>query len=170
LDAVVQIRRLLADWLESSKESRESVAEILRLLEPIESSLRNPGQRSKTTASLGRGGTTTYVIEKKKNEQEVLVEHREGGSTPYRCPRYVFAAVVKTLADTKALAFEDVVNAVHKAIADAPDWQIRVVLRFLANAQPPLIVRERNKYRPFRAGKFEQEAKTAWEKLARATK
>lgn len=170
--SVRRIRQLLADWLQASAESREPVAEILRQLEPIDAYIQLGGQRRpRTKAELGRGGTTTYTIEKKKNEEEVLVEHREGGSTPYRCPRYVYNATVRVLADVDpALEFEGVVKELGKEIAEPPEWQVRVVLRFLMNAQPPLVVKERNKYRPLRPAKFEGEAKSAWQTLAKASR
>ena len=94
VEAVAKIRQLLAEWLKTSKDSREPVAEILILLEQVDSFVRNPLNEPVECVSSGTGsrdaGGTTYTIDKKKNENEVLTEHREGAtSQPYRCPQYV---------------------------------------------------------------------------------
>jgi len=52
-------------------------------------------------------------------------------------------------------------------LPEPPEWQVRTVLRFLLNAQPPLIVRERNKYRPLRPSKLGMEAKQLWQTVAK---
>jgi hypothetical protein len=67
------------------------------------------------------------------------------------------------------LEFEEVLQGVAKKLPDPTDWQVRVVLRFLMNAKPPLIVRERNKYRPLHPKKLLAEADAAWSALAKAS-
>lgn len=176
-ESVARIRQLLADWLRSSEESRQPVAEILTLLESVDSFIRGElGRRSgeskpERDGARSRGGTT-YTVEKKKNEVETLTEHREGGSSqPYRVPKYIYDATVNVLAEAKTpLDFEEVVKGVAVDLPEPPEWQVRAVLRFLLNAAPPLVVRERNKYRPLAAKKIAAAAKSAWNTLAKAPK
>jgi hypothetical protein len=167
-ESVSRIRQLLAEWLLKSDESREPVAEILQLLEPLDGYLRDQMSRGGATKK-GEGGEggISYSLAV-KNGEEFLTEHRAGGTSPYRCPRYIFDATVVVL--TKAdpsYDFDQVVSGVMKSYADAPEWQVRTVLRFLSSRQPPLILRERNRYRPLTPKKLVGEAKAAWQALAK---
>jgi hypothetical protein len=172
-DAIAKIRQLLAAWLKTSKDSREPVAEILLLLEPLDAFIRRPTESRSDAKSSGvarDASGTSYTIVKKRNEDEILVEQREG-SAPFRCPHYVYILVVETLAKADpAFAFEELLGAVQKKLPEVPDWQLRVVLRFLTNQQPPLVVRERTKYRGVRPAKLVSEAAAAWKSLAKASK
>jgi len=103
-ESVAKIRQLLAVWLKSNAESREPVADILQLLEPLDAYIRgNLSQPSSDSKPAGAG--TTYKIEKKKNDEETLTERREGGSQPYRCPRYIYDATVAVLAKASPMEF-----------------------------------------------------------------
>jgi hypothetical protein len=159
----------LAGWLKSNAESREPVADILQLLEPLDAYIRGDLTRSSSDRK-SAGAGTTYKIEKKKNDEETLTERREGGSQPYKCPRYIYDATVTVLAKASPMEFEGILKGVGKVLPEAPEWQIRTVLRFLLNAQPPLIVRERNKYRPLHPSKLGIEAKQLWQTVAKASK
>jgi hypothetical protein len=168
-ESVAKIRQLLAGWLKSNAESREPVADILQLLEPLDAYIRgNLSQPSSARRPAGAG--TTYKIEKRKNDEEMLTERREGGSQPYKCPRYIYDATVTVLAKTSPMEFEAVMKGVGKVLHEPPEWQVRTVLRFLLNAQPPLIVRERNKYRPLQPGKLGIEAKQLWQSVVKESK
>jgi hypothetical protein len=69
---ISQIRILLADWLTSNAESREPVAEILKLLEPLDAYIRGELSRSSSSRSKTqdggstRGGGTTYTISSRR--------------------------------------------------------------------------------------------------------
>jgi hypothetical protein len=177
-DSVSQIRQLLADWLIASAEAREPVAEILKLLEPLDAYIRGElnhppsSQKKPQDGGSSRGGRTTYTVTKQKNEVEMLTEHREGGSSqPYRVPRPIYDATVSVLSDADSpLDFNEVLKAVAVVRPDPPEWQVRAVLRFLLNAQPPLIFRERSKYRSENPKKLSTEAKQLWQSVAKASK
>src|SRR5687768_11985448 len=121
VEALALIRQLLAEWLLSSEESRQPVAEILRLLEPVDAFIRgelgrSSGDRRPEREGASGPGGTTYTVDKKKNEVETLTEHREGGtSQPYRVPKYIYDATVEALSKVTAPAvFQDVVKGVAK--------------------------------------------------------
>jgi hypothetical protein len=169
------IRQLLADWLVASAEAREPVAEILRMLEPLDSYIRGELSRpispkKSQDRGSGRGGGTTYTVSKAKNEVEILTEHREGGSSqPYRVPRSIYDLVAKVLSEASTpLDFQEVISLVAKVWPEPPDWQVRAVLRFWLNSQPPLIFRARNKYGSHAPKKLPVEAKQLWQSLAKA--
>ena len=169
-ESVARIRLRLLKVMEANDGARQPLVEVLQLLEPLESYLRRELARGSGRKSDQTG--TRYTIERKKNEAEVLTEHRgRGASQPYKCPRYVFDRAVEVIAGADpAMEFEEVLQGVAKKLPDPTDWQVRVVLRFLMNAKPPLIVRERNKYRPLHPKKLVAEAGGAWAALANASK
>ncbi len=174
-EAVSRMRRLLGDWLRSSAESREPVAEMLDLLEVVDGFIREdrPEKTSQSSpATAGRSSDATYTIDKKRNDEEVLSEHRSGGSSqPFRCPRYLYDTIAKVLAHAdEPMEFAEITFAVSKIYPDPAEFQLRAALRFMLSVMPPLLARDRNRYRPVRGGKFEVEAKGAWAALAKATK
>jgi hypothetical protein len=81
----------------------------------------------------------------------------------------MYDATVTVIANADApLEFEEVMKAVREVRPDPPDWQVRTVLHFLLNAQPPLIVRERSRYRSELPKKLLAEAKQLWHAHAKA--
>jgi hypothetical protein len=172
-DAVSHIRRLLGDWLRTSEQSREPVAAILGLLEDIDDYLKAGGAavaEASPKLSAGRSSAATYTIEKQRNDQEVLVEHRANGSSqPFRVSKELYMAVAAVLAGAdEPMDFEAVTLAVSKAYSEPAEFQLRATLRFMMSVSPPLVSRERSRYRPVRKGKFETEAKNAWAALAKS--
>jgi hypothetical protein len=170
VEALSEVRRLLAEWLRTSEDSREPVAKILELLERVDAYIRT--DNSSVLAAKGKksGRGNTYSIDKVRN-QEVLTEHRAGGSSPFRCPRHFYDATAKALAQADApLSFEELFKAVEKLAPDPAEFQVRAAVRFLASVEPPLIMRDRNRYRPAHRGKFESQAKNAWSALAKEPK
>jgi hypothetical protein len=172
-EAMRKVRRLLGELLLHKTDPKEPVGQILTLLDPVERYVEHGlgessgGGRMRST----RGGQATYAVAKKKNEEEMLVEHREGGSTPYRCPKYLFDAVTHAISKADpSLNFEELAKATSKEVPEPPEWQVRTILRFLANTQPPLVGRERNRYRPLRPQKFLAESKAAWHGLPKESK
>jgi hypothetical protein len=173
-EAVRQIRRLLGDWLRTSSESREPVADILQLLEVVDEFVQQDRSKrgAKEKPAGGRESGATYSIDKKKNEEEVLTEHRAGGSSqPFRCPKYVYEAVVSTLSKAEEPAdFAEIMQGVAKSVPDPAEFQVRAALRFMLSVTPPMVARDRSRYRPMHGGKFQTEGATAWAALAKATK
>jgi hypothetical protein len=168
--AVSEIRRLLAEWLRSSADSREPVANILELLETVDEFVRSDNPIASTAKPKKSDGSTPYSIDRVRG-QDVLTEHRAGGSSPFRCPRHFYDAVVKVLTQAnEPLDFDGLMKAVTKLAPDPAEFQVRVAVRFLASMEPPLILRDRNQYRPARKAKFENEAKNAWAELAKQPK
>jgi hypothetical protein len=172
-ESVAKIRQLLAKWLKASDESRGPVADILNLLEPLDAYVRAEMVRpsgSRKPAKEANGSGTTYSMAV-KNGLELLTEKRAGGSQPYRVPKYLFDATVGALAGSdSAMEFEDVMKGVGKKLPEPPVWQVRAVLRFLLNAQPHVILKERNKYRPVQPSKLAADAAKGWAALAKASK
>jgi hypothetical protein len=152
------------------------LADILQLLETVDSYVRtagSPASASPTKRSTGgRDSEATYSIDKKRNEDEVLTEHRAGGSSqPFRCPRYIYDTIAKVLDHAQpALDFDELMNGLVKAKVDPAEFQVRAALRFLLGVSPAILTRDRNRYKPVRVGKFEADAKSAWTALAKAPK
>ena len=169
VESLSEVRRLLAEWLRTSADSREPVAKILELLETVDGYVRS--ENSKSAAKEKKSvATTTYSIDEVRG-QDVLTEHRAGGSSPFRCPRHFYDATAKVLAQSgEPLDFDGLMAAVAKLAPDPAEFQVRTALRFMASVESPMILRDRNRYRPARKGKFENEAKNAWTVLAKQPK
>src|SRR5690242_7053699 len=100
ISAVKQIRRLLAEWLESKDDPRRPIAEILRLTEAIEDDLRAKPLRG--TGKLAPASQGLRYSVDKTAAGEVLTEHRpEGGSPPFRVARSFYDAVAEVLAEAE---------------------------------------------------------------------
>jgi hypothetical protein len=169
-------RRLLSDWLRTSADAREPVADMLQHLEIIDGFIRfgvaRGAKQKPPHASSGRSSEATYTIDKKKNEEEVLSEHRSNGSSqPFRCPKFLFDSMTKAMSHADApMDFSEVMAATAKLYPDPAEFQLRAALRFLLSVTPPIMARDRNRYRAIRRGKFEAEAKAVWTALAKQSK
>jgi hypothetical protein len=141
--AIETARRLLAGIAKEHPDQRGVVAEITKLIGSIEVELvpHRPLQRR-------TGENTRYAVEI-INHRQMLSEYRSVGR-PLRVDKPLFDGIVSMLAGTsKPIAFEEIADGVERLIGTRPvEWQMRVVLRFLLRADPPILKRNRSRYSP----------------------
>ena len=125
--------------------------------------LRTQGMGS--AIKLKRGGATVqYVVEQGANG-ETLTERREGGTAkPIRCPKAIYDAMVKVLSEAdRPLPLDEIIAAVGTALHDQPpDFQVRVPLRLWMQVEPPLVMRNRARYRAVDAADFKGKSSQLW--------
>jgi len=161
--ALREIRRLLADLLESTEQARMPVAQIMRLLDVVEGGQVQPDDPGHGRSFTRGRDARRYQVEETAGGP-VLTEGREGGkSPPFRATKAVYDAVTSVLATAeKPLRFEDIMDRMAKSGPVPPgDFQVRVCIRFLATRQPPLVIRTRSAYHPV-SKSLATDAQTAW--------
>jgi hypothetical protein len=98
----------------------------------------------------------------------MLTERRlSGKSQPFRCPSSTYKALVAAMAASEsAMAIDEIMTAAAKHGGDRPgDFQVRVVLRLWTHAEPPLVVRNRARYRAAEPTSFLRLATNLWKLL-----
>lgn len=109
-----------------------------------------------------------YVVDQDRGHGEALAEHRTSGkSKPMRCPKRVYDALAGVLgAADRPLGLDEVMTAVEKVMGDRPaDHQVRVALRLWMHVDPPLVSRNRARYRLIDTNSFTTRAKALWDIL-----
>ncbi|MFA9480443.1 hypothetical protein ACERK3_19420 [Phycisphaerales bacterium AB-hyl4] len=115
-----------------------------------------------------RTNTPTYTV-RHGPRGERLVEHRPGSEKDFYVTRTDYDAAIKALAQT---ATPDVrFDQLHKAFLAAGGsptksaYPLRVVLRYLRNHQPPLVMRRGGGYSlTAKTKEFRQEAERLWDR------
>jgi hypothetical protein len=160
------IRRSLAEWLESSTEARLPVSRIMKSLDSLEDLIQERaagGHKSVVGAQRGRT-RAKYTVEHTPNG-EMLVEGRaEGKSPPFRVAKSIYDAVAGVFSSaTRPLKFEDVLEQLKKSLTVQPaDFQVRACLRFWLSFAPPLLVRSRSSYHVVDPSTFTSATQSAW--------
>jgi len=151
-------KRLLQAVVNRHPDAAASIAEVTSLLSNAEEVIARQGRP--ILRRTGKGAR--YVIEN-VNNRPMLAECR-GKGRPLRVDEQLFAGVVGVLAQTtKPLAFDEIVEGVGQPPNRLlVEWQIRVVLRFLLRADPPILQRVRSRYFPEAATGFEAAASRWW--------
>ena len=162
-EAVRQIRQLLGDLLRTSSESREPVADILRLLETVDAYVHQDMTVITTTKTMtfGREISATYTIEKSGTRK------KSWSSVEPMARRSLFdVRDTSTTGSSKSWVRQKSLwtlprswRASTKFVPDPAEFLVRVVIRFFVSREPPLVVRDRGRYRPARKAKFSVEAK-----------
>jgi hypothetical protein len=96
---------------------------------------------------------------------ETLAEHRTNGkSKPFRCSKGLYDTIVQVLiAADRSLSVEEISSGVERLGLDRPaEFQIRVPLRLWLSASPPLINRNRARYRPIDPNSFHAGTTRLW--------
>jgi hypothetical protein len=109
-----------------------------------------------------------YVVDQDRGHGEALAEHRTSGkSKPMRCPKKVYDALARVLTGAdRPLGLEEIMAAVGKVLGDRPaDHQVRVALRLWMHVDPPLLARNRARYRPLVNMDFSTSALALWQTL-----
>ena len=162
-----QIRRELVALRRAHPLAATAVHEVERLLTALEHAGLRPTGRSRT------GEQTSYRIERPAASRidlsyACLLESRPG-ARPLRVPHGEFRSVVDALAQLeRPVPFDDLMAAVTKATAGSrpSEWQVRVVLRFLLKATPPILRRSRSRYFPENPQSFSKDADNWWRRSA----
>ena len=164
-DAIKEIRRLLADWLDKAEESRRPVAQIMRLLEVVDEDLKQRAVKKPGRAKTLPRDEPRYTVENTASGP-MLTEGKSGEkSPPFRVPKAIYDLVAEVLAvSSKPIRFEDILAEVsQKAVAAPSDFQVRVCLRYWMSVDPPLIVRAKSMYHPVSQTKFISLTQDHWQ-------
>jgi hypothetical protein len=119
-------------------------------------------------AAKGGPEKVVYVVDLGNGQEEALAEHRTSGkSNPFRCPKSMYDAIVRVLgAAERAMSVEDIADDVGKLVGDRPaEFQVRVPLRLWLSVSPPLVNRNRARYRPIESDTFAVMAAQLWMNL-----
>ena len=151
-DTLNRVRRLLAGIADGSVEARKAAKQAIDLID-------------EKLAKSGRGeADVEYVVEDTVNGM-ALTERRLGGRAhPFRCPKSVYEALAKVMSESdRALPLDELVATVGEVLGDQPpDYQVRVPLRFWMHVEPPLVQRNRARYRATDAKKFANATRKLW--------
>jgi hypothetical protein len=164
LDVLNKLRRLLtqiSDGKGDPQAAAKSALDLLPLLGEIDSG---------ATLKVSRGGADVeYVVEKAANGETLAERRKTGKAQPFRCPKAIHDALVEALAATdRALPLDEIVAAVGERFGDEPpDFQVRVPLRLWMQVEPPLVVRNRARYRPVDQDTFASATGSLWTSLRR---
>jgi hypothetical protein len=123
--------------------------------------------KGEVSRSSRRGiGQMTYLVEK-TYQGDVLTERKGSGSKPYRCPQRAYEALASILeAADRPLLLDEILAALEKRIGDRPaDHQVRVALRLWMYVAPPLVGRNRARYRSSTPESLLLQAHELWKQL-----
>ncbi len=171
--AFSQLRTSLIKVLRNSPESREPICDALELIETLQQQVeakRNPDAEQPAATPRGSresGGSQEYVVQSTL-EGPFLTERRPSGSQPFRCPKPVYDAAARILADAaQPMHFEEVMERLNAATGERQaDYRLRVCLRFwLAHRA---VQRFRTRYRVADSEKFTERAEQLWTDAAGA--
>lgn len=150
-----ELRDLIVGMGQSHPDQAARATELLDLLLPV---------RLEAASSKRGEAEVEYSVEASVNGL-VLNERRNGRKAhPLRCPAKVYDAMVAVLSKSgRAVPLDELVSAVAEVLGDAPaDYQVRVPLRLWMQVDPPLLSRNRARYRPVDAARFASEATKLW--------
>lgn len=168
--------RLALELAEMTAASRGRFApfarEMVSLLKRAEEQIRALDVPVSLVRSTKRGNERIYLAEKDASGHgEVLAEHRTSGkSYPFRCSKALYDAMTEVLITTdRPLFVEEIASAVEKKMGERPaDFQVRVPLRLWLSVDPPLVIRNRARYRAARPVSLASDANILWTKLRTA--
>lgn len=160
---VEDVRRLLDRIVKRHPDVQGIAAEITGLLDGLAAGgAQRPVQRR-------TGEGVEYRIETVKKRQ-MLYEVRPAGA-PLRVSHDLYTALVSVLAESeKPLSYDEIAEGIEKTSdMKLAEWQGRLLLRFIQRADPPIVVRERSRYRLVDpATKFTTAAQKLWRSTERA--
>jgi hypothetical protein len=161
-DALAEARRLVNALARRGDEVGRIAHRLLELLPQI------AGHGSTVTRPSKRGTAALQYLVEKTAAGETLAERRVSGkSQPFRCPKHLYDAVVEVIADAEeALAVDEIAAAAESRARSRPaDFQLRVPLRLWMSTDPPMLIRDRARYRARNQPSFAKEAAAIWKKL-----
>lgn len=173
--AIKRIRRIILRVLKCSEGFRKPLTEVLELLDELDEQLESSAGQSRSRSSKATSARTRYqpkeyTVEQRRREQ-CLCEYRIGGrSQPFCCPRDVYEAIVEVLASNNDwIQFDDIrARAGENLDAIVPEYLPRVCLRFWQSTTPPIVEKNRTRYRSCASGSFKSAARRAWRELEEA--
>ena len=154
------VRVLLDQIVQDHPDTHEAVDQIHKLLDGLPGTRRRSVQR--------RTGEGVRYEVRTVNKRALLYEVRPAGA-PLRVGRDLFDAMVELLAAAnKPMSYDELAEGAEaKTGADLADWQGRVLIRFLQQADPPIVIRERSRYRAVDPSKFAAAARRLWTSTAK---
>lgn len=146
--------------------------EIGRLLAAAIPKLEVQQARASASQRLRDAKGREYLVQGER-ANEALIEYRlSGKAKPMRCPKSVYEAMVQVLESAdRPLSVEEIATGVEKVMGVRPaDFQMRVPLRLWMNVQPPLLSRNRARYRASAPQTVQSVAHALWSSLISSTK
>ena len=164
-DQLSRARQLVAMLLRSSEAAREPGAELLEILEAVETNVLGSNQVEASATS--RKQPTWYRVQD-FDGRPVLEEFRPSNPHPFRCPKAVHDAAVAALSEASEwITFNTLLERVEAKLSERPaDYHLRICLRLWQRSETPLIEKTRARYRPVRPEQFKAEAEQLWKRLA----
>lgn len=154
VNIIGEIEGLLSQIEKAHPDQKTTVAAIRHRLRSLGAKPRPPVRRR-------TGQETSYTVEG-TGGQASLAEHRPSGP-PLRVPKRAYDVVVDVLSTAaRPLPFDELMSAMRDQTDPPADWQVRVVLRYLLRADPPVLRRSRSRYQPVTSGKFRTAASKWW--------
>jgi hypothetical protein len=171
-EAVDGIRDAVAAILDRHEDCSREGSRVIRLLSVIEKALRHgvpaPAGAERQLPDIEpsrRYKAKRYEAQRVGNE-EFLAEFRFDSPFPFRCPKRVLdavSAVVETAG--RPLSFVEIQELVAKRLGEgAPDYQLRVCLRFLCSSAVEVARRQRARFVAVHHGS-RNALKAAWKSL-----
>jgi hypothetical protein len=167
-----RIRQLLSRLLRECAQSREPVAEIIEILEDLDSAWRS---RPTATGAAEAGSPEPRHRRNKPKQYKVerhgnvwyLAEHREGGRQADLCPKEVYEALATEMAGiAEASPFAALLQRVSDRMeTEIPEYLVRLCIRFWMTTEPPLVEKVRTRYRAIRPSRMLAEARRTWRQL-----
>lgn len=169
---VPRLRRLLTKMLRTSDHFRSDIADILDLLEELDlrmcsTKIGPNARRASSDRSIIRFQPKRYTIEQRQRGM-FLCEYRiDGRPQPFCCPLEIYEVIANILETTDDFThFAEIQRGVAEQIGNTPpDYLIRLSLRFWLSIDPPIVQKDRSRYRACVRGKFINAARRAWRDL-----
>lgn len=153
---VEEVRRLLDRIVKRHPDVHDLAVEIAGMLDGLVSAMtKKPAQRR-------TGENVEYRVEV-VNKRPMLYELRPAGA-PLRVSHDLYMALVRVLGPSlRPLSYDEIAEGVEEMTGTkVAEWQGRLLLRFIQRADPPIVVRERSRYRAVDPAKFPAAALKLW--------
>ena len=153
-----RLRSLLGGIAKRHPEEKSVTDEVHSLLARI-----LPDSAAPDALPQKRSGVGVRYEVRRSGTSSALYELRPGGA-PLRVGQDVFLGVTDVLASAnRPLSHDEIGEEMPKQLM-ASEWQIRVVLRFLQKATPPILRRSRSRYAASESKKFLMETERHWQR------
>jgi len=165
-ESLTQIRGLLYDLLEE-KADTEKIIEIIERLGALDEMYKAAiGFKQDISGFPPISKGRKYRIDKAKG-QEYLAEYRSANQQPFRCPARIYESFVDLMSRvSEPETFEKLLGQMRqKSGEDLPDYLLRMCLRFWMGTHPPLVEKNRTRYKARKRSTFKRDAFRAWREL-----
>lgn len=160
---LAELRSVLADIASGKGDPLRAADQGMEL---IDRAIELAG-RGTVARSVRGGGEVEYVVEVSANGSTLSERRKTGKTQPFRCPKAIYDALAKVLGNAeKAIPLDELGSAVAEITGEQPpEFQLRVPIRLWMNTAPPLVARNRARYRSCAPKDFVISASALWADL-----